>query len=249
MGHGLSQTSRIKGEPGGRRVPPCSSVSNRKPSAHQGLPRNGPRDLGIFGGAGFTLLEILVAIAIISIVLATLLGVFTGIVSSSQNASKKAELYQTGRALLDLMCADIRGFFPLPNAEGEIFFIGFSSTSQDDQELVRMDFTTTHTLPVGIERNPFLCEVGYRVQKNRSDPLFTLWRRAEYPPALPFQEGGREVPVCRILESFRLEFVTRDDRKPSLNGGVPEAVVVSLALNMDGEREHFVTMVRPMVKF
>ena len=185
----------------------------------------------------------------IGIILATLLSVFTGIVSSSQNASKKAELYQTGRALMDLMCADIRGFYPLSTIEGQTFFLGFSGTSQDDQELVRLDFTSTHTLPIGIERNPFLCEVGYRVQKNKGDSMYTLWRRAEYPPALPFEEGGREVPVCRIVESFRLAFVVKDDTKLDLTGGVPDAVVLSFTLNLEGEREHFVTMVRPMVKF
>jgi prepilin-type N-terminal cleavage/methylation domain-containing protein len=243
MGHGFSRISRIEYgliTLGVIRVHLCSSVSKLKPSAPQRLS----------GRTGFTLLEILVAIAMIGIILATLFGVFTGIVSSSQQASRKAELYQTGRALMDLMCEDIRGFFPLSTAAGEVFFYGFSSSSQEDQELVRMDFTTTHTLPIGIERNPFLCEVGYSVKKNTAGPLYTLWRRSEYPPALPFEVGGREVPVCRILESFRLAFVTKDDTKFSLAGGViPDAVVLSFTLNLEGEREQFVTMARPMVKF
>lgn len=241
MGHGFSRISGIKGKPGNHSrtcVHPCSFVSNLKFSAPQPLR----------GRNGFTLLEILIAISITGLILTTLLSLFTGIVSSSQNASKKAELYQTGRALMDLICSDIRGFFPLPTLDGQIFFLGLSATPQDDPELTRTDFITTHTLPIGIERNPFLCEVGYRMKKNGTDPLYTLLRRAEYPPALPFEEGGREVPVCRILESFRLEFVTKDDTKLSLTGGViPDAVVVSFTLNMEGETEHFVTMTRPMV--
>jgi prepilin-type N-terminal cleavage/methylation domain-containing protein len=196
---------------------------------------------------GFTLLEILVAIAMIGIILATLFGVFTGIVSSSQDASRRAELYQTGRALMDLMCSDIRGFFPVPTSEGQTFFHAFSGTAKSDLELTKMDFVTTHTLPVGAERIPFLCEVGYRLIKNKGDPLYTLWRRAEYPPTPPFEEGGKGAPVCRILESFHLEFVTKGDTRLSLNGVVPEAVVLNFTLNMEGAREQFVTMVRPMI--
>jgi prepilin-type N-terminal cleavage/methylation domain-containing protein len=241
-GHSRTQIPTIGGKTGVGRTcaHPRSSEPRRKSSPSRCF-------LGI---QGFTLLEILVAITILGIILATLLGLFTGIVSTSESASKKAELYQTGRALMDLLCADIRGFYPLSTLEGKTFFLGFSGTSQDDQELTRMDFTTTHTLSIGAERNPFLSEVGYKVKRNGSDPLFTLWRRAEYPPASPFDEGGREVPVCRIVESFRLEFVINDDTNLDLiEGKVPEAVVLSFTLNLEGEREQFVTMVRPIVKF
>lgn len=243
MVRGFSQITRIfkkSNDVKKIRVHPCSPVSKYLSSAPQRL----------CAKTGFTLLEILVAVSMVGIILATLLGMFTGLVSSSQNAAKKAELYQTGRALMDLLSADIRGFFPLTTLEGETFFIGFSGESQDDQEALRLDFTTTHALPIGIERNPFLSEVGYRVQKNREDSLYTLWRRAEYPPAPPFEEGGREVPVCRILENFRLAFVTKGDTSPTLTGGVvPDAVVLSFTLNLEGERENFVTMVRPMIKY
>jgi prepilin-type N-terminal cleavage/methylation domain-containing protein len=198
--------------------------------------------------SGFTLLEILIAITMIGLILGTLLGVFTGMMSSSSDASKKAEVYQTGRALMDLICADIRGFIPLSEAEGKVFFKGVTATSPDDEEVTRMDFVTTHSLPIGIARNPFLSEVGYKVTKNQDNPLYSLWRRSEYPPIPPYQEGGSEIPVCRNVENFRLEFVGNNGTKHNLTDGVPEAVVVSLTLKMDGEREEFVTMVRSVVR-
>ena len=46
--------------------------------------------------SGFTLIEILIAILILGIVLSTILGGFTGIIASSREAEKRAELYQTG---------------------------------------------------------------------------------------------------------------------------------------------------------
>ena len=71
--------------------------------------------------SGFTIMEILIAIFILGIVMATILGTFTGVISSSRHAEKKAELYQTGRAVMDLISADIRGIFKQPVENG--FFL------------------------------------------------------------------------------------------------------------------------------
>ena len=87
-------------------------------------------------------MEILIAIFILGIVMATVLGTFTGIISNSREAEKRAELYQTGRALMDIISADIRGMFTLPAKGGGSFFIGN-------------------------RRNPFLSEVGYRAKKTQ----------------------------------------------------------------------------------
>jgi len=197
---------------------------------------------------GFTLVEILVAVAIVSLILATVLGTITGIMSSSETAVKKAELYQTGRSLMDLLSADIRGLFRVQLPEGGVFFRGITETAETDLTMSRLAFITTHSLPVGIERNPFLSEVGYRVKKNENDGLYSLWRRAQFPPEYPYDEGGTEVPVCRIIESFHLEFVHNNGRRTELFGFVPDAVILSFTLNLEGEREDFVTMVRPMVR-
>lgn len=196
---------------------------------------------------GFTLLEILIAITMVAFIMATLLGTFTGVISSSRDAMKRAEIYQTGRALMDLISADIRGFFPLPLPEGGISFLGLSERDEKDAWTARADFVTTNSLPIGLEPNPFLSEVGYRVKRNVGDHLFSLWRRAQYPPEYPYDEGGREVPVCRVLESFLLEFVDINGKSLSLLQTAPTAVIVHFTLNLEGERENFVTMIRPMV--
>ena len=196
----------------------------------------------------FTLAEILVAIFIFAMIMGTVLGTFTGILSSSRDAEKRSEIYQTGRAVMDLIEADIRGLFALPVAEGAVFFMGDTETLEGDELMSRVDFITTHALTMGIERNPFLCEVGYRVKKDVKGGLNSLWRRTQSPPQYPFEEGGKEVPVCRFVESFRLEFLFDNDRFDILSDALPDAVVLRLTLNLDGERESFVTMVRPMVK-
>jgi type II secretory pathway pseudopilin PulG len=191
-------------------------------------------------------MEILIAIFILGIVMATVLGTFTGIIASSRVAEKRAELYQTGRAVMDLISADIRGMFNQPTGGNGSFFLGAIETIEG-KSMSKMDFVTTNSLPVRLGKNPFLSERGYRVKKNPKGGMYSLWRRSQSPPQDPFQDGGKEVPVCRIVESFNLEFVLNNDKKENLSNSTPKAVIIDFTLNLDGEKESFVTMVRPMI--
>ena len=195
---------------------------------------------------GFTLLEILIAISILGIVMGTIFGIFTGIISGSRNAAKKAELYQTGRVLMDLITADIRGIFGMTEKGVGQFFIGTTETV-GGKPMSRMDFITTNSLQIGRIKNPFLSEVGYMTKISPQSKLYSLWRRAQSPPESPYEKGGRAVPVCRILEDFRLEFLYNNDRRENLSNSIPAAVVINFSLNQDGERGDFMTMVRPMI--
>jgi prepilin-type N-terminal cleavage/methylation domain-containing protein len=195
---------------------------------------------------GFTLLEILIAIFLLALVMAIVLGPFTGIIASSRDAETKVDLYQTARCVMDILSADIRGIYE--PVEGEEASFEASVESVDlSTPMPRLDFVTTHSLAIGHQKNPFLTEVGYRVRKNPNNGLYTLWRRTESPPSEPLDEGGREIPICRIVETFKLEFLYGDEPTTELTDQIPRAIIIDFTLNLDGERENFVTMVRPMI--
>ena len=196
---------------------------------------------------GFTLAEILIAIFILSIVMAAVLGTFTGVISSAREAETRSELYQTGRSLMDLITTDIRCLFPQTTAGGKRFFRG-EPRSVEGEETSVVSFVTTNALTMGKARNPFLTEVTYALRKDPDGPGTVLWRRTESPALPPYDEGGKEIPICRIAERFRLEFVSKGARRKDLIDALPEAVMVELVLDLEGHRETFVTMVRPMVE-
>ena len=175
------------------------------------------------------------------------LGPFTGIMASSREAERKVDLYQTARSLMDLISADIRGIFPQPEGDQGYFFRASEENVEGMTTMPRVDFVTTHSLFIGPQRNSFLSEVTYFLRKNPKDGLYTLIRRSESPPSEPFDEGGKEVPLCRIIESFRFQPVSEDEANTEANGEIPRALIVDFTLNLDGEKENFVTMVRPMV--
>jgi hypothetical protein len=111
----------------------------------------------------------------------------------------------------------------------------------------RLDFVTTNSLAMGAQKNPFLTEVGYRLRKDPKGELYTLWRKTQSPPLDPLGEGGREIPLCRIIERFKLEFRYGDEWTTELTDQIPRAIIIDFTLNLDGERGNFVTMVRPMI--
>ena len=109
---------------------------------------------GRMGIRAFTLVEILVAVAIIALIMATVFGTFTGVLVSARDAEDKAELHQIGRTVMDLLCADLRGFKPLNLSEGGVFFIGDLETVEGDMEVSRVDFITTHSMSIGLRNRP-----------------------------------------------------------------------------------------------
>jgi hypothetical protein len=75
-----------------------------------------------------------------------------------------------------------------------------------------------------------------------------LWRRAQSPPQTPLEEGGKEVPICRIVENFQLTFLKNNTRMKNLEYQVPDAIEIRFTLNFNGQKESFVTMVKPMIE-
>jgi len=105
---------------------------------------------------GFTLLEILIAIFLLALVVAMVLGPFTGIIAASREAERKVDLYQTARSLMDILAADIRGIFALPAEGGEVSFKASVESVDLDMPTPRLDFVTTHSLVIGPQQKPFL---------------------------------------------------------------------------------------------
>jgi hypothetical protein len=148
--------------------------------------------------------------------------------------------------VIDLLATDIRGLYALPTGDKQVFFLG-KGASAEGTGLPRLTFLSTNTLSVGTKRAPFLSEVDYFLEENPAKGSYSLWRRAESPPQAPYQEGGRAVPVCRIITKFELEFVQGNDIIKDLESALPQAIRIGFTLDLDGETEHFITMVRPMV--
>ncbi len=85
---------------------------------------------------GFTLLEILVATAILGIVLLTVYGVLARALYAKNHAEDRAELYAAGREATLRIADELEGALP-PMAGAEILFVGVPGTSRVPTDTVQ----------------------------------------------------------------------------------------------------------------
>ena len=93
------------------------------------------------GVAGFTLVEILVALALLGMMLPALYGILTATVRLRINIQESGNPYGIGPRIIDLIEEDLRGIY-FTNLKDQAFFIGESLTVSG-QDADRIDFVTT----------------------------------------------------------------------------------------------------------
>ena len=71
--------------------------------------------------SGFTLLELLVAVAILGIVMSTVYGVLTRTLLATKRAEARAELFASGREMVMRMADEIEGALPPTR---QVYFVG-----------------------------------------------------------------------------------------------------------------------------
>jgi len=101
-------------------------------------------------GAGFTLLELMLALAILAIILVMIAGSFSAVVHSKVHGEARLDLDREGRALLWEITNEIRGAVqtPLPNPPSDVLLIGRGQMGG----AVPIDAITVSTLAAGHRR-------------------------------------------------------------------------------------------------
>jgi prepilin-type N-terminal cleavage/methylation domain-containing protein len=165
---------------------------------------------------GFTLLEVLLAILILGLILASVYGALSRTASSKQHAEERAELYSSGRQALLKIANDIEGALP-PLSGDRIYFRGQAGS---------IEFVTMNRGGYGSNRvRPGRVLIAYSL-----DPLpnardsFAL-RREEYLYAAmlaeadgielpPPEEGEEEVPTAQATYLLDCPNVSNDLNLP-----------------------------------
>jgi type II secretion system protein J len=216
---------------------------------------------------GFTLLEVLVSVAILAIIMAALYSAYTTNVEAIQIARENGQVHQTARIALDRITKDLQSAVTeirSPSGTNRLGFIG-KDQERDGKRMDRIDFTTLTYMALS-EQSPAadLCEVGYRVMEDpEQEETLVLMRRQKILVSLPeedtspaeeFGEGGGEQEMARNLAGFRITYEDQGgeelDRwsteETNSTSGLPVLVKVRLVIKDALEREHvFFTTIHP----
>jgi general secretion pathway protein J len=192
--------------------------------------------------AGFTLLEILVALTITAIVLTSVYGVFTSLSAAKEELENDGEIYHQARVLFDRMGREIRSTYYRPTARDTLFQGGEGDRFQDFLEL-----TTSITSPT-LPRASGISRVRYEIRDNPEDreALPVLVRREE--SLLPGATAeGMEHQLTGGIRTFRVRFFDgqqwHEEWNASGQTGLPQLVELFLEIERPGQPLAFLTAV------
>ena len=103
---------------------------------------------GSRAGAGFTLLELMLAITILAIVLVMIAGSFNAVVHSKVHGEARLDVDRQGRAILWELANEIRGAVQTPNPISNVLFVGLGQM----RDGAPVDAITVSTLAAGHRR-------------------------------------------------------------------------------------------------
>lgn len=216
---------------------------------------------------GFTLLEVLVSVAILAIIMAALYSAYTTNVEAIQIARENGQVHQTARIALDRITRDLQSALTetwSPFGTSPLAFVG-KEEERDGRRMDRIDFTTLTYMTLS-DQSPDadLCEVGYRVvEDSEEQEIMVLMRRQKILVSVPGEdagpdggvgEEGSEQELARNLAGFKITYVdaTGEERdgwsaeETDAPSGLPVLVRVRLAIIDALEREHvFSTTIHP----
>jgi prepilin-type N-terminal cleavage/methylation domain-containing protein len=153
---------------------------------------------------GFTLLEVILSIALSSLLLLTVYFTYFGINRSIDAVSERQEVLEAGRILQELIKQDLRGIVPPPKSQ----FISKIENKEEENPSHRIDFITTSVMG----DNTFgLSVVGYFICNIPDKKEKVLVRRESKDIKNDLLEGGINYELSKMITSFKLSFYNGED--------------------------------------
>lgn len=209
---------------------------------------------------GFTLLEVLVSVAIMAIVLTAIYGAYTSNIETVQIARQSGLVNQTARIILDRMSRDLESAFisaPAEPGSGETPKTGLLGQDQeiDGRPADRLDFTSLSHVPLGkTGLRTDLCEIGYHLEADTEEEGLIIYRRDHAILDQDVTEGGHPLELSRMIWGLDIayqdqegeEFDTWDSFEGTHKDVLPSLVRITLTVKDQQGGEHiFRTGVHP----
>jgi len=156
----------------------------------------------------FSLLELLVAVSVLSILLIILLNIVQGATNLWRTSENKVEAYREARAALQVISSDLKNILPSTNAD--FFRTNFTNTPN-------LGFLAT--LPIS-SQNPAslsdICTVGYFLAYDNKSPVAGATGRQSYNLYRYFLESNKTFTNLIDNAATVLDFVSDPDFPPEI---------------------------------
>ena len=173
-----------------------------------------PRIRRIPSDGGFTLIEILTAIFILSIVVSLVLGSFDGIFSSADHINISTDLFEMGNSALNRVVSDLSALHAMSyprykppdiDDDPELYRVVAETRSTGGESFTWLRFSSLAHLPLNQDNREGIAQIVYYVQET-DDNGFILKRSDALYPYPDFEESEDDPVVCEQLREFKMTF-------------------------------------------
>lgn len=208
---------------------------------------------------GFTLLEILIALFIFSVVVTTIFGSYNFIFSTTDTLDSGIAVYEPARNSLNRMTTDLQAaYVPFPpaytppglDASPDIYRFSGGMDTVGGTSFSRLRFTSLAHVAFEKNRQEGIAEIVYYVQPG-DNGTFILRRSDTLYPYKPFQEKGTDPVLCENLKSLKFTYYDAegadtdhwDSDSDEFKYATPRAVGIQLELGNGTSSQQFTTLV------
>ena len=268
-----NRASRVQLSHAGSQKPACDELfgpeSFYPELMTEGLTATGPCRVEARGqrrAAGFTLMEILIAIAILAIVVTTALASFNAVFSTTEVLDDSANLYEMAhtcmkRLVLDLTSLHVsqRLLYKPPEFDQPPDPYRLVATTEETGGTgfaQNLRFTSRAHLPFDKDSREGIVEITYYLQA--TDDGYMELRRADHLYPYPeFEKKGSDPVLCKYVKSLSfkffdtdgIEFDVWDSDSDEFGYATPVAIAAKIELLNKTETHTFETMVSlPLIR-
>ena len=205
---------------------------------------------------GFTLLEIMIAITILSFIMGIVYASFSAISESDRRISLASESALKARNLFAMMSMEISSIFvpAMPTSDGDKEDrLNYGLVCIKEGDVQRVNFTAALS-DSGSMSDVALKEVGYYLMPKEGGG-HSLFKRIDLTPDDDISSGGGDYFLMDGVSSLRYEFMkssseiageTVEELEANNKASLPKAIRVELSLiNADLDIETFSTTISP----
>jgi general secretion pathway protein J len=209
--------------------------------------------------AGFTLMEILVAVFILGMVVTTVLASFNMVFSTSETLESTAAVFEMGRIAMNRITWDLENIFVLerplyqtPKIDDPPDIYRFQGTADTlgGIKLAKLRFTSRAHVPLNDSIRNGIAEIVYYVQ---NDPIGGLrLKRADHLYPYPrFEERSTDPVLCENVKVLAIDYIDAegtvfdnwDSESTEFGNATPVMVAVRLEIADGNESYVFQTSV------
>lgn len=201
---------------------------------------------------GFTLMEIMVALAVLGIVLTTLYNAWATVTGTSHRVSDASGHHEAAKVCLDRMTADLRGLFITQRPEyvspdiddpPDLYRFQALPASEASPPFPALRFVSSGHLPLGGKDEGQPARIAYYLDTSADGPPYPLRRTDQRLPAEPLAPSAADPILCQGVRHLAFRFIDGDGEAHetwnsddvNFGYGTPRAVIIHLEI---GGREN-----------